>query len=107
MGRPDGEMPMRACIDRVPCDGCKLLMERGVMLVEVLPCRPAYEGGNPDDPVRTGRMWVLTVEAVQRIFAPPSLVADMLKTRIAMIEAEAAKRIGLPAPAAEPAAAAE
>jgi len=82
-------LPREAVYNYEPCDACKALMRQGVMLIEV------RNGESGDNPHRTGRQWVIRDEAVKQIFQPPKQVADILRSRVAFIDQQSARAIGL------------
>lgn len=69
-----GKAPRGAVWDKVPCDECADLMQRGCMIIEV---RDGEEKKGGDNPYRTGRIWVVTKEAAGRMFKQPAPVAFM------------------------------
>lgn len=69
----DAEAPQDVCLDHRPCDNCKDLMERGIMLIEVTDDCPDAEH------YRTGRMVVVTEEFIARTMTPEA--ADLLLQR--------------------------
>lgn len=75
-----------AVSDKEPCDQCKEYMERGVILVSV---RDGEQ--KSDNPYRTGAMWVITVEAANRIF---NMDFNTIP-HFAFIEDSAAEKVGL------------
>lgn len=87
----DAEAPRHAIISREPCDECKERMKMGVMFIEV-------EDGqdHTQNLVKTGRMWVIKDEAIERMIASKELKKDILKKRFCVVEERTAKEIGLP-----------
>lgn len=80
-----GEAPMSiGCVDREPCDKCKDLMAKGVMLISV------QDNTDHENPYRTGKIAVITFDAATKLF--PTLG----KSRIALVEDSLWKKIGLP-----------
>jgi len=76
------EAPMHLCIDKEPCEECKRLASKGVMLVEV------QDNTDKENPYKTGKIIVVKEEAYKHIFnteVPPK--------RIAFIEETALKKI--------------
>ena len=61
----DAEAPRRAVWHKVPCDKCKELMAKGVMVVRVDEEKRPSRG----EPYRTGELVVVKDEAVARIFS--------------------------------------
>lgn len=86
----DAEAPKRVVADYRPCTKCEELMKQGVFLIEV------RDGESGDNPYRTGRQWVITEEAVARIFEGAAQ-QSALKRRCAFIDQQTANLIGLPA----------
>jgi hypothetical protein len=78
------EAPMKMCVDQIPCDECKKLMEMGVLLISV------QDGSNRNNPYRTGKLVVITQEVAKRVFN------NIGESRVAFIEESAWQRIGLP-----------
>lgn len=82
--RGDDEPPRNLCLDKEPCDNCKALMDRGILLISVKP-------GTERNPYRTGAICVIKEEAAKRIFG------DAIgKSRAAFVDDEAWDKIGLP-----------
>lgn len=77
-------------IDLEPCNGCKKLMEQGVMLFEIVKV-PA----NPQDlPERTGRMAVVRDSAFEN-FPDRDFANQVLERRFGFIQAEFWDAMGL------------
>ncbi len=101
----DQEAPHRVCITDEPCDKCKELMTRCIFLVEMkegsYEDRTSAEGPLCRNPNRTGRMWGVKDEAVQRMCSDllvggAELFEEAKKKRVMFIEEGAAKKFGLP-----------
>lgn len=58
----DAEAPHHAIFNQEPCDECKKLMALGVMLISV------KDGSDHENPYRTGKVCVITIETAQKIF---------------------------------------
>jgi hypothetical protein len=86
----DAEAPRRMC-DPEPCNECKDLMERGVILISVDESKTT----DPANPYRTGGWVVLRDTAVARMFNPP-MREHILKVRAAFLADDAWDRLGLP-----------
>lgn len=75
-------------IDTEPCDVCKVLMKKGVML---LSCR------NGDMNYRTGKMAVVKDEFIKRLLAnKKDLLEQVLKKRYCIIDDTVWNTLGLP-----------
>lgn len=77
-------------IDMEPCNRCKEYMKDGVIVVSIRDGEPRE--GDPPNPYRTGGWWVLTVEAVKRIF---NIDFTEKLRKFMFIEDGAAEKIGL------------
>ena len=89
----DAEAPRRICFGPGnACDECKGYMEQGVILISVDESRST----DKDNPYRTGGWVVVRDKAIKRIIAPPELVRDVLKRRMAFVPDEAWDMLGLP-----------
>lgn len=83
-----GEAPMHMCMDYEPCDTCKSGMESGVTLIEATD-KPVQKVPEIQQGVYpTGRWWVITHDAAERLFNVP------VQTK-AFIEVGVAEQIGL------------
>lgn len=82
--KDDAEAPKRM-LDNQPCAECQEHMAMGFLLIEATPL--GEEGFQT-----TGRRWVVTMEAAERIFAGMDL-----SKRCARIEPEVANHLGLDA----------
>lgn len=80
----DAQAPRRSR-DRQPCAECTEHMAMGVLLVEA-----TRQGNDESTTATTGRRWVITPEAAQRML----LLLDPGQ-RVAYIEPEAAQKLGL------------
>jgi hypothetical protein len=87
-GEHDPEAPRRMVASLEPCDNCKALMARGITLME------AHEPAPGQMPEPTGRWFVMTEDAVTRIFDAEAAQAA-LRHRKAWISIEAVERLGL------------
>jgi hypothetical protein len=56
------EAPMHMTVNKEPCEECKELSKRGVVLISV------RDGESGDNPYRTGQLIVIKDEAYERIF---------------------------------------
>lgn len=87
----DAEAPRRITAGYGPCAACKVEFAKGVTLLEVTE-HGLHEHQQPitrdPDLFPTGRLLVIRDEAVERIFQPASMVADVLRRRQAFIEPE-------------------
>lgn len=86
--RIKGEAPMKGSLRGSVCDTCKEHIKIGIILIEV------RDGESGENPYRTGRQWVVTEDAITRMFDPQS-AEQALKSRVAYIEEGAAKLLGL------------
>lgn len=89
-------LPRMACYDHKPCNKCKELMKQGVILIEVRDTKP------PENQYRTGHLWVVKDEAIERIIENEEEKAKVLKNRMAFIPKVIAETIGLHAPENQP-----
>jgi hypothetical protein len=55
LGREDGRMPMRCCLDKHPCDDCIAMIEKG--LVICIECKDGSEQKPGAEPARTGKIY--------------------------------------------------
>lgn len=88
------EAPRQAILSLEPCEKCKAGMAQGITLIEATPY--AREAGAPalrDGVYPTGRWCVLKEEAVERIFSGAPVLADMKRTRKALLEPEVYGRL--------------
>lgn len=83
----DREPPMKMCMDKEPCDQCKALMKRGIILISVRNGKQ-----DPDNPYRTGAWVVIKEEAAAKIFTDPMV----FQVRAAFIEDELWDKLHLP-----------
>lgn len=90
MGREDGEMPIKCCLDHTPCDDCAEHMKQGILLIST---RDGEEG--KDNPYRTGGLWVVKDEAIDRIVASEELAEQIKQARFCFIPDAACDAIGL------------
>ena len=67
------EAPMKMCLNREPCEECKGLARKGVVLISV------KDKETGDNPFRTGKIIVIKDEAFERIFGT-------IKSRFCFIE---------------------
>lgn len=83
----DVEAPKNVAWDKRPCDECKKLMGQGIILISV-----KEDGGDHDNPYRTGGWCVIKEEAAVRMFKDEAI----LKSRMVFVVDEAWDMIGLP-----------
>jgi hypothetical protein len=84
-------------VDMSPCTECEGFMKKGIILITI-----DHEKSEPDwfkermpNPYRTGGWFVVTEDAVRRMFNGKRELNFALKERWIFIEHEAAKRVGL------------
>jgi len=71
-----------------PCEECQKLSKTGFILIGVIPT----ENEDPQNPFRSGHMWVVTHEYIERVFKE-----DFVKGKAwAFIHTNVAEQIGLP-----------
>jgi len=85
--KDDKEAPREACVSMEPCDKCKENMSMGITIMEATN---TYDGPKP-----TGRWWVLTEDAIKRIFNSEDQLENVLSKRKCFMEPETIKLIGL------------
>ena len=78
-------------VDEVACDKCQGYTHQGVIFVEVDESKTT----DMKNPWRTGKLWVLTDNAVNNVIQPPELLQQVLKKRVCFIPVEAAQQLGL------------
>lgn len=83
-------------VDMRPCNACKAQMEKGIILITIDEEKSDrdWDRAEMPNPYRTGGFFVVTEDAVKRLF-PESHLPFMLKYRWMFIEHEAAEKIGL------------
>lgn len=86
----DKEAPRNMVFDYEPCDECKSFMEQGIILISV----DSALTKDRTNPYRTGGWWVVTEEAVRRIF-DKKVVDQICTRRFAFVEDSACSVIGL------------
>lgn len=77
-------LPRLACYDKEPCQKCKDFMSKGVMLISVA------NGTDKENPYRTGKVCVITVDAAKRIFN------NIGENKVAFVEDEVWNLLKLP-----------
>ena len=77
-------LPREACYDKEPCSKCQGWMEQGVILISV------KDGGEGDNPYRTGGWCVVTKEAFARAFP------EVEETGVAFVPDAVWQAVGLP-----------
>lgn len=82
------EAPRHICTPSTFCQKCEGHMKLGIILIE------ARDGEKSDNPYRTGRQWVITEEAVTRLF-DSDMAESATKKRIAFIEVSAVTMLGI------------
>jgi len=88
----DGAAPRKATYDDIPCEACKGLMEKGIILLSVDEHRTA----DPKDPYRSGAMFVVKEEAIRKFVHPPKLLKEILAKRLAFVPDDDWDKLGLP-----------
>jgi hypothetical protein len=86
----DVEAPRRAVLDRRPCDGCRALMTRGIILIST------RDGETGENPYRSGGWVVVTEDAIRRWVTAQAMLARVLEKRMAFVEDAVWNGIGLP-----------
>jgi hypothetical protein len=92
-------------VDMTPCSECSGHMKKGVILITIDDKKSEKDWNKPPpccnggpfipNPYRTGGFFVITDDAVRRIFHPEAMAAHAIKHRWMFIEHEAAEQIGL------------
>lgn len=87
------EAPMQVITDYQPCEKCLELFNQGILVVEASETpqhedQPCLDQGYP-----TGHHWVITEEAIQRIFNQDA-TQQILTARKCMIGRELAEMLG-------------
>lgn len=83
------EAPRKGATRHSVCDRCQEAMKVGIMFVEV------KDGEHGDNPFRTGNLWALREEAVDRIISDPAILSQVKKSRVCFMEQSTAKQLGL------------
>ena len=92
LGYNKGEKaPFKGVVPGMECDSCINSKKAGILLVEV---RDGEAAGKPQNPYRTGRMFVVSEEAARRIFQGPEAEA-MFRHRAAFLEESLIKNLRL------------
>ena len=86
----DAQAPSRAVWSHEPCQDCLALMKQGVFLVSV------RDGETGNNPYRTGRIAVVTDDAIRRIITSLSLQDSILQQRVAFVPDTVWDALGLP-----------
>jgi hypothetical protein len=91
----EGKAPMHMVLSYDPCDACKEQFAKGILLVEVTSTpnkrgQPAIDGSH----YPTGRIAVITEEALSRIFHE-KFVHSVMKFRKALLSPETWAELGL------------
>ena len=86
----DAEAPRRAVWTMYPCDECKEWMVKGIILISV------RVGSDEKNPHRTGGWVVVKEEAVRRIIVPEHLAETIIVRRVAFVDDETWRAVGLP-----------
>ncbi len=86
------EAPHKAAWDMEPCDKCKELQSKGVILISVRD----GDDDSKDNPYRTGGWCVVADEGLKRVLPPGPLLDDVLRRRTAFVPDEVWDTIGLP-----------
>lgn len=84
-------------IDTEPCSKCKEHMDKGIILVSVDDAKSdkGWQNDPMPNPYRTGGFFVVSENFIRRVFQPEAVVANMLESRFAFIDHEAAVMLGL------------
>lgn len=92
------EAPRHVVMNYVPCDKCKADMELGITLMEA-DDKPQQNNMHSIDKGRdifpTGRWWVITAEAAERMFAESMYLGIRENHNKAFIDRETVEKIGL------------
>ena len=86
------EAPKNVVWDKVPCDKCKKLMRKGVILISM---DEAKSKGKEDNPYRTGGWVTVTDDFITRVFTPETATA-ILARRVAFMSDEVWDKLGMP-----------
>lgn len=101
----DAEAPRHPCLNYDPCPACEEQWKQGITLIEAseTPTRdgqPSMQATPKAYP--TGRLFVITEDAVERIFQPEDAVAAILQKRMAFIDPEVFQMLADSMPAEDP-----
>lgn len=91
----DKQAPREMVIDQEPCDACKAIMAKGIILIST-----RVGETDPKNPYRTGGWVAVTEEAFKRIFHGAE-VEHALRKRACFIDDETWDMVGLPRGAME------
>lgn len=81
MGRSDGQMPMRCCIDKEPCDKCQGYMKQGIIIIGV------EDGESGDNPKRTGHFAVVTEDPVKEMLeGNTTMLKSVMESRVMFMD---------------------
>lgn len=83
-------LPHLAVYDYEPCAECAELMRQGIMLLSVFDNEPAH------NPSRSGKMCVVTEDAIRRMVVRPELADDIIAQRVTFITDTDWAKLGLP-----------
>jgi len=84
--------PMHMVINREPCDKCKAMMRAGIMIVEM---KNGTSNSVDDMSSRTGNIYVLKEEAVEKMLSPGKMKDETLRLRLCFMDEETTEKIGL------------
>lgn len=84
----DAEAPRDTCTSYEPCDECKASMAQGITFMEASPTPPVPNTPPMGNAYPTGRFFILTEEAVQRIFEDGPQKTAMLEKRKCFLDTE-------------------
>lgn len=98
----DVEAPRHPCLNYDPCPACEEQWKQGITLIEAseTPTRdgqPSMQATPKAYP--TGRLFVITEEAVERIFQPEEYVKGVLRARMAFVDQDVFQMLAASAPA--------
>ena len=88
--------PQKMVLDIEPCDGCKVNMAKGVVLIHVT--KDPIQEGIPEIAYGahpTGDWVVMTEDAIERIISPPEKAKEITTAGKALLETETWKALGL------------
>lgn len=88
----DAEAPRTVVLNKEPCDNCRELMGRGIILISV----DESKSEDRQNPWRSGGWCVVKDEAVRRMITTPELLDAVLEKRMAFVPDDAWDKIGLP-----------
>jgi hypothetical protein len=87
----DTKAPREIILSYDPCDSCKEIFSKGVLLIEVND-KPYVEGQSPiqNGAYPNGSHWVISTDCAKKLFEK-----ENIESTVALISPETAKRLGL------------